>query len=340
LLALMTMLTLSMACAGAAATPTPTREPTPATEQPGCQPVAPTLGVAFEPSFQSFPGMNTFQTALHSHARTEGGRMIILRRVAFPTAVLVLATSLLGACGTPAPKAATFTSLYDNYIYDPALDSGWGFACLVETARSTVLFDTGASGESLLANMAALGKDPLAVDAVVLSHPHDDHTAGLPALLAAGARPKVYLLSSFPSGYLQMVRAYSEPVVVRGPMQIAPGISTTGPVSGPIPEQALIVETGEGLTVVTGCAHPGVVNMVRQAMDATGQQVTLVMGGFHLASEGEARIQTIIDQLRGLGVQQVGPSHCSGDRARALFEAAFGDGYLAMGVGRVVAVEP
>jgi 7,8-dihydropterin-6-yl-methyl-4-(beta-D-ribofuranosyl)aminobenzene 5'-phosphate synthase len=266
--------------------------------------------------------------------------MITLQRAAVATAVFVWASALLGACGTTAPKAATFTIVYDNYVHDPTLDSGWGFACLVETARSTVLLDTGASGESLLKNMAALGKDPLAVDAVVLSHAHDDHTAGLASLLAAGARPKVYLLSSFPSSYLQMIRAYTEPVVVTGPTQIAPGISTTGRVSGPVPEQALIVDTGEGLTVVTGCAHPGVVSMVQQAMDATGQQVTLVMGGFHLASEGETRIQVIIEQLRGLGVQRVGPSHCSGDLARALFETAFGNGYVALGVGQVIVVGP
>ncbi len=265
----------------------------------------------------------------------------LCRRAALATTIFVLATTVLVACRTAAPPAtATLTILYDNYVHDPTLESGWGFACLVETAGSTVLFDTGASGESLLKNMAALGKDPLAVDAVVLSHAHDDHTAGLAALLAAGARPKVYLLSSFGSDYLRMVRTYTEPVLVAKPTEIAPGISTTGRVTGPVPEQALVVRTAEGLTVVTGCAHPGVVKMVQQAIDATGQQVTLVLGGFHLADATEAHIKDIIDQLRELGVKRAGPSHCSGDQARALFEASFDDGYIALGVGQVVVVGP
>jgi 7,8-dihydropterin-6-yl-methyl-4-(beta-D-ribofuranosyl)aminobenzene 5'-phosphate synthase len=281
----------------------------------------------------------------------------LYRRTALAIAILVLVATSLGACGTAAPTAtptapprallatetagkATLTILYDNYVDDSELESGWGFACLVETAGSTVLFDTGASGESLLKNMAALGKDPLAVDAVVLSHAHDDHTAGLASLLAVGARPKVYLLSSFAADYLQMVRTYTEPVVVVAPAEIASGIYTTGRVSGQVPEQALIVHTGEGLTVVTGCAHPGVVKMVQQAMDATGQQVTLVLGGFHLADASESRVNAIIDQLRGLGVKRVGPSHCSGDGTRTLFAASYGDGNIALGVGRVVVVGP
>ena len=61
------VLGLSGGCAGAPATvtPTATAKPTPTTtEQPACQSAAPTPGVAFEQSLQSFPGMNTFQVAL------------------------------------------------------------------------------------------------------------------------------------------------------------------------------------------------------------------------------------------------------------------------------------
>ncbi len=71
------------------------------------------------------------------------------------------------------------------------------------TLIETMLFDTGANGEALLRNLATLGKDPLKVEAVVLSHAHDDHTAGLDALLDAGARPTVYLLSSFAASFRQ-----------------------------------------------------------------------------------------------------------------------------------------
>jgi len=266
-------------------------------------------------------------------------------------------TIWLGACGTAAPTVmpaatprpllvtesagnATLTVLYDNDVHDPTLEAGWGFACLVETVGSTVLFDTAASGPALLKNMAALGKDPLAVDAVVLSHAHEDHTAGLASLLAVGARPTVYLLSSFSTAFQDTVRSYTKVVTAPSPAEVAPGIYTTGLVSGSVPEQALIVRSEEGLTVVTGCAHPGVVTMVQQSIDVTAEQVTLVLGGFHLAGSSESQISTVIERLHGLGVRQVGPSHCTGDQARALFEASFADGYIALGVGRVLVLGP
>ena len=61
------------------------------------------------------------------------------------------------------------------------------------------------------------------------------------------------------------VRSLTALVEVHGPVEIRPGIHTTGEVGRGIVEQALLVETGDGLVVVTGCAHPGVVKMVRRA---------------------------------------------------------------------------
>lgn len=58
-----------------------------------------------------------------------------------------------------------------------------GFAMWIEAPGGTVLFDTGGSSEVLDHNMALLGLDPAALDAVVLSHAHDDHTGGLAGLL-------------------------------------------------------------------------------------------------------------------------------------------------------------
>ncbi len=113
-------------------------------------------------------------------------------------------------------------------------------------------------------------------------------------------------------------------------------IYTTGRVGGAIPEQALIVRTVEGQTLITGCAHPGVVKMTQAAMDATGRPVTLVLGGFHLADATQSQVRSIVDDLRELGVERAGPAHCSGDGARALFRDAFGEGTIELGVGQVL----
>lgn len=164
----------------------------------------------------------------------------------------------------------SFTVVYDNNPYDERLRTAWGFACLVETGMKKVLLDTGGEGSILLGNMAILGFDPLGIEAVVLSHSHADHTGGLGALLDSGARPVVYVPASFPASFRNRIRAVTELVEVTGPLEIVPGIHTTGQVGEGLVEQALVVETSRGLVAVTGCAHPGVVEMVRRARECFG----------------------------------------------------------------------
>lgn len=228
------------------------------------------------------------------------------------------------------------TIVYDNNrsaVGSETLRTSWGFACWVETGETTVLFDTGGDGATLMHNLTALELDPLAVDAVVLSHAHGDHTGGLDALLRAGARPVVYVPASFSRSFKDGLRASTEVVEVTGAVQIEPGVHTTGEVGGHIIEQSLVVHTDDGLIVVTGCAHPGVVNMVRRASELFDAQITLVVGGFHLGGASVPEIERAIAGLRELEVQRVAPCHCTGDTARQLFSRAFGEDCALAGVG-------
>ena len=230
-------------------------------------------------------------------------------------------------------QTVSLTVVYDNNPYDERLQTAWGFACLVAHGTSTVLFDTGGNGAILLENLRALGLDPLQVDAVVLSHAHSDHTGGLAALLDAGARPVVYVPAVFPGAFKNSVRARTRLVEVTDPVEILPGIHTSGQVGQGLVEQALAVQTEAGLVVVTGCAHPGVVAMVRRCAESLDGEVTWVLGGFHLGGAGEQRVRAIIAELRRLGVARVAPCHCTGDQARKLFAQAFGQAYSPAGVG-------
>ncbi|MCD6287162.1 MAG: MBL fold metallo-hydrolase, partial [Anaerolineae bacterium] len=225
---------------------------------------------------------------------------------------------------TPAPtytphlaevRPVTLTIVYDNNAYDPNLRTAWGFACLVETEDANVLFDTGGDGPTLLGNMDALGIDPHDIDAIVRSHIHGDHTGGLLALLDRGITPTVFTPAAFPQEFKDAVRARTDLVEVTGPAELLPGIWATGELGSNIIEEALAVESDAGLIVITGCAHPGVVELVRQAKAVLGQSVVLVTGGFHLGSASQIRIAGIVDAFRELGVQRVAPCHCTGDRA-------------------------
>ncbi len=240
-------------------------------------------------------------------------------------------TSLPAQTPMPSSTSVTLTLLYDNHPFDVQLKTAWGFACLVETGEATVLFDTGGDGPTLMANMAALGIDPRRIDAVVVSHIHGDHTGGLDALLDANNGLDVYLPHSFPPEFKTQLVGRSRVVEVREPIAVADHVRTTGEMGAAIIEQSLVVETDKGLVVLTGCAHPGVVEIVRRA-EVYGE-VYLVMGGFHLKDKSAGEIGAVITELKRLGVQKIAPCHCTGEQAIRLFEAAFGPDFIRAGAG-------
>ncbi len=232
-----------------------------------------------------------------------------------------------------ADAGVTVTVLFDNVVRNTDLEPGWGYACLVEVDGGAVLFDTGLDGAVLLANMAALGKDPAAVDAVVLSHRHGDHTGGLVPLLQRASHPRVFVLADFPPEITDRAAAAGARIVrVDGPTEVAPGIRTTGPVTGPLEEQALIVDGAEGPVVITGCAHPGIVRMVERAVAVANRPPALVMGGFHLVQARAADVDAIAARLRALGVRRLGASHCTGDAAIERLAEAFGSSFVRTGL--------
>ncbi len=230
--------------------------------------------------------------------------------------------------------SGNLTILYDNNPYDPDLETAWGFSCLIELEEETILFDTGGEGRILSDNMEKLGVDPDEIDYVVLSHVHQDHIGGLYTFLDANSNVTVFIPDSFPYHVKSSIRVRGADVVeVRNATHVCEGTATTGILGTDIEEQSLMVNTPEGLLVVTGCSHPGIVGIVEKAIELTCEEVWLVVGGFHLGGHSEAAINGIISDLKGLGVEKIAPTHCSGDTARRLFEEAYGEDYVEAGVG-------
>jgi len=206
----------------------------------------------------------------------------------------------------------SLTILYDNNPYQKRLDTGWGFSCLIQGTEKTILFDTGGNGSILLNNMQKLGLSPLEIDLVVLSHCHGDHVGGLFYFLRENPKVCVYLPDSFPADFKSRIKAQKARVrSVSGPEPICRDVYSTGPLGNFLQEQALVIDTDKGLIIVTGCAHPGIIKIVEKTKDLISDEVLLVLGGFHLLGESGYGLKTIISRLRKLGVQAVGPCHCS-----------------------------
>jgi 7,8-dihydropterin-6-yl-methyl-4-(beta-D-ribofuranosyl)aminobenzene 5'-phosphate synthase len=237
------------------------------------------------------------------------------------------------------PAELRITVLFNNVPLRPGLTTGWGFSCLIEGADKTILFDTGGNGAVLLANMRRMGLSPKAVGAIVLSHIHADHTGGLDEVLAEHADLEVWLPAEFPAAFQRAVAETGARVKpVRQGGQLFGNAWSTGELGDGIIEQALLLDTAQGLVVVTGCAHPGIDRIAETAVRLTGKRIHLLMGGFHLGGAGPAEIQAIIARLKSLGVEKVAPSHCTGDAAIALFRQAWGKDFVEGGLGAVIEV--
>ncbi len=229
--------------------------------------------------------------------------------------------------------------VFNNLPYKQGLETNWGFACLVEGLEKTILFDTGGNGEILLANMQRLGLDVNQIDAIVLSHIHGDHTGGLDAVLTHNSDVTVFLPASFPTSFRQEVNRYGAQIeTVSGPRQLLAGVYSTGEMNGGLTEQALIVDTRQGLIVITGCAHPNVADMAEQAQTYRNKNIYLLMGGFHLGSKSTNEILSIINRLKALGVRKVAPSHCTGNKAVQLFRKTWADDFIEGGLGTIIEV--
>jgi len=243
------------------------------------------------------------------------------------------------AVPAPGVKDVNITVVYDNNPYKEGLQTSWGFSCLITGAEKTILFDTGGDGSVLLSNMEKLAIEPNSIDLVVLSHIHGDHTGGLDSFLEKNPSVTVYMPKSFPTKFKDNVQnAGAKIVEVQGSLNICENVYSTGQLGKLIREQSLIIRTDKGLVVITGCAHPGIVKIVSAVREQLKEDIVLVMGGFHLEWATKGKLEKIISAFRKLGVRYAGPCHCSGDKARALFEKHFGKNYINIGAGKTIAL--
>ena len=237
-------------------------------------------------------------------------------------------------------KDLTIIVTFDNNIYDSNLRTAWGFSCVLKFAEKTILFDTGGDSSTLLSNMDQLKIDPKEIDEVMLSHIHHDHVGGLTGFLKRNSNDVVYVPLSFPESIKNEIKSYGANIKeIDVGTKLFDNVYSTGQLGTSIIEQSLILNTKKGLVIITGCAHPNIVEIVKKSIQLVNRKPLLIMGGFHLRSKTESEINDILNNLKEMEVTMVGPTHCTGDKARHLFQQAYGKNFMDIGVGKVITIQ-
>ncbi|NLI81599.1 MAG: MBL fold metallo-hydrolase [Deltaproteobacteria bacterium] len=252
--------------------------------------------------------------------------------------VLMVTHSIVSHTGAESLKEELhrcgLTVVFDNVPQRADLETGWGYACLVEGFDRLLLFDTGSDGEVLLRNMKRLGHEPERIDTVFLSHSHGDHTGGLDAILRANNKITVFYPASFPPDFQRFLEVRgASGRRVRGPERLFERVHSTGEMGTAVVEQGLVLETPLGLVLLTGCAHPGIAEMAERTQEVFRQPIRCIVGGFHLQGAGRGRMESVAKKLMRLGVRGVAPSHCTGESARGLFRELWGNEFIESGLG-------
>ena len=253
--------------------------------------------------------------------------------------VLIIACLLLfgmnGPGQAPSPSL-TITYLYDNTKVSDDTKSDWGFSCLIQGNGNSILFDTGAKPDVLRTNIAALNVDVARINAVVFSHDHFDHTGGVSALGEHSGLPTFFPASFREATRAMFIKQGFRLMPVSKATAVLPGFATSDEMGTLIREQTLVAEIPDGLVVVVGCAHPGIVPMLKQISSPKNRPIYMVLGGFHLLQTPEDEVKRIVGEFKAMGVAYAGPTHCTGTEAIKLFKATYGDHFITGGVGTVV----
>ena len=257
--------------------------------------------------------------------------------------VALVAAFLVCGLSTARPQGSageiTITILYDNTVFTPGTTADWGFSCFIQGGGDTILYDAGANGAILLANADTLGMNLSSAKKIFLSHDHYDHAGGLTSALAKAPGLPVFVGALFaPSVVEAIAHDGGQPMPVTGPVEVSSGRYSTGELHSSIGvyEHSLVMDTDSGLVVVVGCSHPGIIEILKRVKAGLGREIFAVFGGFHLLDLTQPQVETIIGELRNLGVRKCGATHCTGEGPIQWISQAYGSDFLPMGVGQVL----
>ncbi|MFP3952446.1 MAG: MBL fold metallo-hydrolase [Candidatus Bathyarchaeia archaeon] len=286
-------------------------------------------------------------------------------------------------------ESLKITTLADNLVMAGGFQGQWGLSFLLELddengASRKVMLDTGNDRAPFLHNIEMMEVDLGEVEAVVISHGHGDHTSATVDVVKSSGGVKVYahphtFLERFyegsdgkrtrggppkGQGISDIEAAGGEVILSDSPMEVVPGLWTTGQiprstsfevVSPPngggkriivmdsvekedliLDDQALWTDLrGVGPITVTGCAHAGPINTLKHVKSLGNfKQLYGLIGGTHLVGKDDEYLSKTIESLRELDLKLLSPCHCTGFKAAAELWKSFPERFVLNYCGR------
>ena len=217
----------------------------------------------------------------------------------------------------------------------------WGISFLID---EDILFDTFGDPYVFLRNCEKYNVDFSKIKHIIISHDDWDHITGLWYVINRYKNLSVYICPNFKQEIKERIKSFGVNVVEAGKsLRIRNAVYTTGELTGGfggkiIYEQSLVIKSSRGLVVITGCAHPGIANIIDNVRKQFGATVYCVIGGLHLKDFPKEKARQVIMQFKKFNLEKIVPLHCTGKQPVQLIKEIFGDKYIKLKQGEILEI--
>lgn len=241
--------------------------------------------------------------------------------------------------------------IVDNYVAQSSVFAEHGFSALICDGDRNILFDTASGSLALLHNLECFKVATEDISDVVLSHGHNDHSGGVVTLMNRAGNCKFWAGEGFDVartgrrgidiGLKLTAEQKAKFNIVDGMVKLTDNVYAVSAkgceltelshtddfyilsddanrVSDYFTDEVYIICLHDGkMSILTGCAHRGVANIVRHAQSLFGCPVDTIIGGFHTLHDSKEKLARLASELQSASPRQIICGHCTGVEAYA-----------------------